>query len=95
MAGTALFGVALPFSGGGLAVGAVVAATASVALLAAGPAVRFQAASKLKNKFKNSLHKDISKRALGASKDGSEISLKQLLFDELLAVSLKRMDMVN
>jgi len=92
-AGTVVFGLTLPFTGGGLAAGAVAAAAGSAVLLAAGPAVRTKAISVLKSKFKSSIHDEITKRVLGFEKDREAISLKEVLFSELQGVALKRMEM--
>lgn len=92
-AGTVMLGLTLPFTGGGLAAGAVAAAAGSAVLLAAGPAVRSKAVSKLKSNFKSSIHKEISNRVLGSVHEGKLASLKQVLLNELQGVTLKRMEM--
>ena len=90
-AGTAILG--FTFGGGSLMPLAVTAAAGSAILLAAGPAVRAQAISKLKLKFKNSLHEALELRVLGDATDVTVVSLKQTLFVELQGVALKRMEM--
>ena len=94
-AGTVVFGLTLPFTGGGLAAGAVAAAAGSAVLLAAGPAVRAKAVSKLKSNLKSSIHEEITQRVLGASAKAKDASLTQILFSELQGVVLKRMDMAS
>lgn len=91
-AGTVVFGLTLPFTGGGLATVAVAAAAGSAVLLAAGPAVRSKAVSKLKSNLKSSMHEEIAKRLLVDTKDGKPASLKQVLFNELQGVALKRLE---
>ncbi len=92
-AGTAILG--FTFGGGALIPLAVTAAAGSAVLLAAGPAVRAKAISKLKSKFKNSLHEAIEVRVLGDATDVTVASLKQTLFVELQAVALKRMEIAD
>ena len=91
-AGTIVFGLTLPF-GGGLLPGAVAAAAGSAVLLAAGPAVRAKAVSRLKSNFKSSIHDVIEERVLGSAADRRAASLKQVLFSELQGVALKRMEL--
>lgn len=91
--GTVVFGLTIPFTAGGLAAGAVAAAAGSAVLLAAGPAVRSKAVSKLKSNFKLSIHDVIAKRVLGSGNDSKAISLKEVLFRELQGVALKRIEM--
>ena len=92
-AGTVILG--FTFGGGSLMLLAVTAAAGSAILLAAGPAVRAQAISKLKLKFKNSLHEALELRVLGDATDVTVVSLKQTLFVELQGVALKRMEMAE
>lgn len=89
-------GLSLGFAtlgGGALIPIAVTAAAGSAVLLAAGPAVRTKAISTLKTKFKSSIHDGITKRVLGGVHEGNIASLKQVLFNELQGVALKRMEM--
>ena len=92
-AGTVVFGLTLPWTGGGLLAGAVAAAAGSAVLLAAGPAVRAKAVSRLKSNFKSSIHDVIEERVLGSAADRRAASLKQVLFSELQGVALKRMEL--
>ena len=92
-AGTVVLGLTLPFTGGGLLAGAVTAAAGSAVLLAAGPAVRAKAVLKLKSNFKSLIHDEIEERVLGSAVDQKAASLKQVLFNELQGVALKRMEM--
>ena len=92
-AGTVVFGLTLPFTGGSLLAGAVAAAAGSAVLLAAGPAVRAKAVSRLKSNFKSSIHDVIEERVLGSAADRRAASLKQVLFSELQGVALKRMEL--
>ena len=79
--------------GGALIPMAVAAAAGSAVLLAAGPAVRTKAILTLKSKFKSSIHDVITRRVLGGVHEGKIVSLKQVLFNELQGVALKRMEM--
>ena len=63
--------------------------------MAAGPGVRSTAISQLKSKLKRSLHDAISLRVVGEAGDAKFLSLKQVLFNELQAVALKRMEMAK
>ena len=92
-AGVVVFGLTLPFTAPSWGAVAVAAATGSAALFAAGPAVRSKAVSKLKSNLKSSVHEEITRRVLGFATDGKAISLKQVLFNELQGVALKRMEM--
>lgn len=83
----------LTLGGGALIPMATAAAAGSAMLLAAGPAVRTKAMSKLKSKFRSSVHNGITKRILGTKNDSKAISLKEVLFSELQGVALKRMEM--
>jgi hypothetical protein len=75
--------------------GAVTAAAGSAVLLALGPAVRANALSKLKSKFKSSVHEEISQRVLNSTTDRKAVSLKKVLLNELHGVAVKRMDMAS
>ena len=92
-AGTVILG--FTFGSGGLMPIAVTAAAGSAVLLAAGPSVRANAVSKLKSKFKGSIHEGITQRVLDSGRKSKVISLKEVLFNELQGVALKRMDVAS
>ncbi|MDB4213911.1 hypothetical protein N9741_03465 [Octadecabacter sp.] len=83
------------FGGGALIPMAVTAAAGSAVLLAAGPSVRANAVSKLKSKFKVSIHAGITQRVLDSGNKSKVNSLKEVLFNELQGVALKRMDVAS
>jgi|GEM_PF-7039704 len=93
---TAGFGLAgFTLGGGALIPVAVVALTGSAFFLAAGPGVRSTAISRLKSRLKRSLHDAITLRVVGEAGDAKILSLKQVFFNDLNAVALKRMEMAE
>lgn len=93
-AGLSAFGL-FTVGGGALIPAAVTAAAGSAVLFAVGPAVRANALSKLKSKFKSSIHEGIAQRVLDSTTGGKAVSLKQVLLNELRGVALKRMEMAS
>ena len=79
------------FGGGALIPIAVTAAATTAVVFAAGPMVRARAVSRVKAKFKSSVHENITERVLGKESG----SLKQRLISELYCVVQKRLEVLR
>ncbi len=91
--GTVILGITI--GGGALLALPVAALAGSAAFLALGPTARKTALSKLKNRFRDSVHKAVDNYVLGDPNDPDKSSLKGILLEELRNVTMKRMEMVE